>query len=82
MISPIKFDNEELNCLNVCLDHFIEEQTDAFLFDFYPSFPFKKKDFHQGIGSDQLEMYSEQLKRLSMAVRALGKIKKMGGKDV
>ena len=45
--ATIKFDNEELNCLNVCLDHFIEEQTDAFLFDFYPSFPFKKKDFHQ-----------------------------------
>ena len=40
----LEFDNEELNCLNVCLDHFIEEQTEA---DFEIKFTeLKKKELH------------------------------------
>ena len=76
MHDNVVFDNEELNCLNVCLDHFIEEQTKA---DFEIKFTeLKKKELHKGIGCDQLETYSEQLKRLAIAVRALSKITKQG----
>ena len=76
----LEFDNEELNCLNVCLDHFIEEQTEA---DFEIKFTeLKKKELHKGIGWDQLEMYSEQLKRLSIAVRTLSKITDQVGADL
>ena len=54
------------------LDHFIEEQTEA---DFEIKFTeLKKKELHKGIGCDQLETYSEQLKRLAIAVKALSKI--------
>ena len=72
MHDNVVFDNEELNCINVCLDHFIEEQTES---DFEIKFTeLKKKELHKGIGYDQLEMYSEQLKRLAIAVKALSKI--------
>jgi hypothetical protein len=72
MHDNVVFDNEELNCINVCLDHFIEEQTQA---DFEIKFTeLKKKELHEGIGYDQLQMYSEQLKRLAIAVKALSKI--------
>ena len=72
MHDNVVFDNEELNCINVCLDHFIEEQTEA---DFEIKFTeLKKKQLHEGIGYDQLQMYSEQLKRLAIAVKALSKI--------
>tara|TARA_R110000823_G_C15676913_1_gene473777 strand:+ start:373 stop:636 length:264 start_codon:yes stop_codon:yes gene_type:complete len=75
----IKFEDDELNCINVCLDHFIEDNADAFKFDFYPCFPFKHEELHQGKKSVsvQLETYSDFLKKLSIAVRTLNKIKKL-----
>lgn len=68
----LEFDNEELNAINVCLDHYIEEQTDE-------GFEFKisKQDvgnYHKGIGWDDLEEHSTYLHRLSIAIRTIKKI--------
>ena len=75
----IKFEDDELNCINVCLDHFIKDNADAFKFDFYPCFPFNKEELHQGKKSVsvQLGTYSDFLKKMSVAVRTLNKIKKL-----
>ena len=69
----IEFDDAELNCLNVCLDHFIDEQTEA---DFEVKFTSQlKQELHKGDGWGELEMFSAQLENLSTAVRALSKIR-------
>jgi len=68
----LEFDNEELNVINVCLDHFIEEQTDEGF-----ELKFTSQDvgnFHKGIGWNDLDEHSNYLNRLSIAVRTIKKI--------
>jgi len=76
----LEFDNKELNLINVCLNHFIDEQTQE-----KPYLKFTHqlllmqheiKNYHNGMGFSELEMHSDHLYKLSIAVRTIKRIKK------
>jgi hypothetical protein len=68
----LEFQDDELNLINVCLNHFIDEQTQE-----KPYLKFTQqeiKNYHSGMGFSELEMHSDHLYKLSIAVRTIKKI--------
>jgi hypothetical protein len=74
----LEFTNEELNFINVCLDHYIEDQNDGISVFEEMRQQLENTKFHEGKGWKTLNYYSDVLGRFSTAVGIVEKLRKQG----